>query len=91
MSSKSCEIHENDHYDTSNPCYGVALIFNQVNFEDKENEVRHGSEKDELDLKFLLEKIGFDVRVFRDEKAENIKKKLEEGTYVLTFCLQKRK
>jgi hypothetical protein len=82
----SSEVDE-DIYNTSNPCLGVAVIFNQMNFADAELETRHGSEKDEKDLTKVLEELGFDVRVFRDEKEGNIKEKLKKGKVSTQFVV----
>uniref|UniRef100_A0A182PC04 Caspase n=1 Tax=Anopheles epiroticus TaxID=199890 RepID=A0A182PC04_9DIPT len=63
-------------YDTNNPKRGVALIINQVNFSSMEK--REGSNKDRDDMSSVLQRIGFDVRVFDDCNRKQLLSGLQE-------------
>lgn len=70
------------YYDFTNSNVGLALIFNQNEFE-KEAE-RKGSTKDVEDLSNVLTKIGFDVKIYIDLTVNQIKKQLEASEFNLT-------
>lgn len=59
-----------EEYNMRHKRRGVALILNHVHFE--EMATRKGSEKDTLNLKTSLNKLGFDVRVFTDPTVKTI-------------------
>ncbi|CAO1419850.1 unnamed protein product [Diamesa serratosioi] len=62
-------------YDFKNAKRGVALIFNHKKC-NGQNEVRHGTVKDGVDLKNVLEGLQFDVRSYMDLKLDEIKEVL---------------
>uniref|UniRef100_A0A182T4T5 Caspase n=1 Tax=Anopheles maculatus TaxID=74869 RepID=A0A182T4T5_9DIPT len=55
---------EEENYDTNHPNLGTALIINQVNFSTMGK--REGSDKDRDCISAVLQRIGFNVRVFDD-------------------------
>lgn len=57
---------------------GVALIFNH-SFKHIPKLYREGSQVDEKNLKNILTILGFEVRVFNDQRADAIKSTLEFG------------
>jgi caspase 7 len=59
-----------EEYDMKHKRRGVALILNHVHFENMAT--RKGSVKDTLDLKTLLDKFGFDVRIYTDPSVKTI-------------------
>lgn len=65
------------YYDCTHPNVGQAVVFNQMKF--KGEQERKGSQKDADDLKRVLSDIGFEVNVYNDYTAEQIKKKLNSG------------
>lgn len=67
-------------YQSNHPKLGVAIIFNHNTFQDG-NEERHGSIKDTNDLSEVLTEWGFDVRLFKDQTVENVKKELLNGMF----------
>lgn len=65
------------YYDCTHLNVGQAVVFNQMKF--KGEQERKGSQKDADDLKRVLSDIGFEVNVYNDYTAEQIKKKLNSG------------
>ena len=56
---------------------GRALIFNQQRFQRSDLAEREGTEKDAQDLKNVLTKRGFDVRIYNDKTLSFIRKELK--------------
>ncbi|KYN13758.1 PREDICTED: caspase-1-like isoform X2 [Trachymyrmex cornetzi] len=66
---------DNDEYNMKHKRRGVAIILNHVHFQNMGT--REGSEKDTLDLKTSLDKLGFDVQVYTDPTFKTITKVLQ--------------
>lgn len=77
-----------EFYDFDHPNRGIALIFNQVNF-DCGLEARVGSDKDCMELEKVLQEYGFEVRSRRDFTKNQILKELFDGKkYIIkTKCV----
>uniref|UniRef100_A0A182Y9J2 Uncharacterized protein n=1 Tax=Anopheles stephensi TaxID=30069 RepID=A0A182Y9J2_ANOST len=65
-----------DHYDTSHPRRGIALIINQVNFKDLRK--RDGSDKDRDCISAALQGIGFEIRTLDDPNRKELLAMLEK-------------
>uniref|UniRef100_A0A182SDY5 Caspase n=1 Tax=Anopheles maculatus TaxID=74869 RepID=A0A182SDY5_9DIPT len=59
-----------EHYDTSHPKRGIALVINQVNFNSMNQ--RDGSDKDRDCISSSLKRIGFDVRILNDPNRKEL-------------------
>lgn len=68
---------EERYYDTSHRKLGTAIIFNQVTI--KNETKRRGSDKDRADLKAVLESYCFEVIVYDDLTAYEIRSVLLDG------------
>lgn len=68
-----------DFYNLTHKNRGVALIFNQINFDDKKYQKREGTEKDRNSLVEVLTKLDFDVRIHDDYKFGEIYTTLTQG------------
>ena len=58
---------------------GIALIFTHIEYEDSSIKTRYGADQDEENLKRVLGKYGFELRVFRDYNTTKIENELKEG------------
>lgn len=67
-----------EFYDFDHANRGIALIFNQVNF-NCGLEAREGSDKDCKELEEVLQDYGFEVRSRRDYTKNQILKELVDG------------
>lgn len=78
--SRPCE---EDFYNLSKSQMGLALIFNQINFEDNilidDLDDREGTEKDVNDLSKVLENFGFNVKSYVDSTTKEIKRIIDDG------------
>lgn len=72
-----------EEYNMKHKRRGVALILNHVHFENMAT--RKGSEKDSLDLKVSLDKLGFDVRVYIDPAVKTIATVLQSSKYCISI------
>ncbi|KAG5313144.1 CASP1 protein, partial [Acromyrmex insinuator] len=61
---------DDDEYNMKHKRRGVAIILNHVHFENMGT--REGSEKDTLNLKTSLDKLGFDVQIYTDPTSKTI-------------------
>ncbi|XP_012063639.1 PREDICTED: LOW QUALITY PROTEIN: caspase-1-like [Atta cephalotes] len=61
---------DDEEYNMKHKRRGVAIILNHVHFENMGT--REGSEKDTLDLKTSLSKLGFDVQIYTDPTFKTI-------------------
>ncbi|XP_076813539.1 caspase-6-like isoform X1 [Clavelina lepadiformis] len=67
-----------DVYPVNNPGQSRALIINNVKFENRPDNVRHGAEKDSENLKILLIGLGFKVEIRQSLEKEEIEEVIEE-------------
>jgi len=70
---------DDDEYNMKHKRRGVAIILNHVHFENMGT--REGSEKDTLDLKTSLSKLGFDVQIYTDPTFKTISTVLQSSKY----------
>ncbi|CAK8688628.1 unnamed protein product [Clavelina lepadiformis] len=67
-----------DVYPVNNRGQSRALIINNVKFENRPDNVRHGAEKDSENLKILLIGLGFKVEIWPSLEKEEIEEVIEE-------------
>lgn len=70
-------------YDCLNKNRNVALIFNHESFENVDSK-REGTRKDGNDLKNVLQKLQFDVRLYMDLKLNQVRDILHYGKTLFT-------
>lgn len=76
MSDEIIAVIKEDSYKQGHENAGIALIFTHKEYEDDSLNTRHGADQDEEKLKRVLQKLGFEVRVYRDYTTTDIKNKL---------------
>ncbi|OQV19986.1 putative Caspase [Hypsibius exemplaris] len=78
---KVADRHDLLVYDMNHPRRGLAIIFNNVNYEKAGLDSRKGSEIDVDILKVTLKALGFSVRIHDNLSGKRIRKQLREYAY----------
>lgn len=60
---------------------GLAIIFNNEEFDDTEYPTRHGTQVDCDNLKRTFESLSFKVKVYNDQYKSEMKRTLQKGAY----------
>lgn len=77
--SSEPEVNEEEFFKNNSENAGLAVIFNQYEFEGQKDKTRDGAEVDTRNLKNTLEKYGFKVDEHNNLTTEEIEEKLDSG------------
>jgi caspase-like apoptosis-related cysteine protease len=69
---------EPKYYNMTHTRRGIAIIFNHESFDNRSLTVREGTNVDVFNLKYTLKGLGFEVRVYKDLKYNELMKTAEE-------------